>query len=65
MAQKGTIWTPEQDELLKQKVVKGGSLTSLARDLGRTEKSIRARAHYLKLPLRTLGLRRGGMAKYG
>jgi hypothetical protein len=65
MQKKGKLWNSTDDELLKRMVFQGVSLFSIAKNLGRTEASIRARASTLQLPLRSFGTRRNSFRKYG
>jgi len=46
-----TLWTPEQDELLKQLVAKGATAVRAAAALKRTTSAVRLRARKLGLSL--------------
>jgi hypothetical protein len=62
---KGKPWSPAEDNVLKKRILLGDSLRAISKDLGRTERSIRARASTLRLLLRTFGTKRSGIRKYG
>lgn len=51
-------WTTHDEERLRQPIESGVSPAKIGKDLGRTESAIRARAHAMRLTLRTLGTRR-------
>ena len=65
MSNKGKRWSPAEDNVLKKRVLLGDSLRAISKELGRTERSIRARASTLGLLLRTFGTKRSGIRKYG
>jgi GcrA cell cycle regulator len=46
-----TLWTPEQDEMLKQLVAKGATAVRAAAALKRTTSAVRVRARKLGLSL--------------
>jgi len=51
-------WTAEEDNVLRQAALAGNSVTEIASMLGRTEPAVRARAYFLKVLLRSVGIRR-------
>ena len=65
MSNKGKPWRPAEEAVLKKRVLLGASLGAISKELGRTERSIRARAAILGLPLRTFGTKHNGIRKYG
>jgi hypothetical protein len=65
VSNKGKPWRPAEEALLKKRVLVGASLSAISKELGRTERSIRARAVILGLPLRTFGTKYDGIRKYG
>jgi hypothetical protein len=65
MSNKGKLWTSAEEDALRTQVFQGASLKSISLQLGRTERSIRARASFLKLPLRTFETKRDGVPRYG
>ena len=51
-------WTAADDDQLKELAVSGASLLTMGQRLKRTEAAIRARAYFLDIPLRRVGIRR-------
>jgi DNA-directed RNA polymerase specialized sigma24 family protein len=51
-------WTAEEDDVLRQEALAGGSVSDIASKLGRSEAAVRTRAYTLRVPLRTVGIRR-------
>jgi hypothetical protein len=51
-------WTVADDDQLKELAVSGASLLTMGQRLKRTEAAIRARAYFLDIPLRRVGIRR-------
>jgi hypothetical protein len=45
-------WTPELEEVLREGVIAGTSLSAIAKRLGRSESAIKSRAYTLRLILR-------------
>lgn len=54
MPHKGTAWTLEADNALRNAVIAGASLPALSKVLGRSESSIKSRAYILRLSLRPI-----------
>jgi len=65
VSNKGKPWRPGEEDVLKKRVLLGASLGAISKELGRTERSIRARIATLGLPLRTFGTKHNGIRKYG
>jgi hypothetical protein len=51
-------WTAEEDDVLRQEALAGGSVSDIASKLGRSDSAVRTRAYTLRVPLRTVGIRR-------
>jgi hypothetical protein len=58
VSNKGKNWTAAEDEVLKQRILRGASLREISRELDRTERSVRSRASTLRfeLPQRLFGV---------
>jgi DNA-directed RNA polymerase specialized sigma24 family protein len=55
-------WTAEEDDVLRQKALVGSPVTEIASKIGRSESAVRTRAYTLRVPLRTVGMRRSASA---
>jgi DNA-directed RNA polymerase specialized sigma24 family protein len=44
-------WTPEEDQLLRKRVVANVPVSEIAAELGRSISSVKARAHVLRVAL--------------
>jgi hypothetical protein len=51
-------WAVADDDQLKELAVSGASFPTMVERLNRTEAAIRARAYFLDIPLRRVGVRR-------
>jgi hypothetical protein len=65
VSNKGKNWIAAEDEVLKQGILRGASLREISKELDRTERSVRSRASTLRLLLRSFGVKRTGVRKYG
>jgi hypothetical protein len=61
---KNKPWTTEDDEHLREQIIAGATLRAVSQKLGRTEAAIKARAHLLKLSLRTIGGKRRASSRW-
>ena len=59
------VWTPVEDEQVRQMVVAGSTLADVAVALGRSEKAVKSRAYFLRLSLKRIGIARRGMSRWG
>ena len=55
-------WTAEEDDVLRQEALVGSPVTEIASKIGRSESAVRTRAYTLRVPLRTVGMRRSASA---
>jgi len=51
-------WTAEEDDILRKGALTGNQVREIARQVRRTESAVRARAYFLKVVLRSPGVRR-------
>jgi hypothetical protein len=58
-------WTMEDDERLRQLSSSGASVATIAKDLGRTESAVLARAYAIGVAFRRLKTRRRTFSKWG
>jgi hypothetical protein len=55
-------WTAEEDELLRRESIEGSSIAEIAKQVGRTESALRARAYVLRILLTSNRGRRAGQS---
>jgi DNA-directed RNA polymerase specialized sigma24 family protein len=55
-------WTAEEDDVLRQEALVGSPVSEIASKIGRSESAVRTRAYTLRVPLRTVGMRRSASA---
>lgn len=66
MAQdKRKLWTPDEDERLRQLVISGASVASTAEQLHRTVPAVVARAYAIGVTFRRIYVRRRPLARWG
>jgi hypothetical protein len=51
-------WTAEEDSILRQAALAGGSIAEITSKIGRSESAVRTRAYILWIPLRIVGIKR-------
>lgn len=51
-------WTEDEDRILQREALAGSTVAEIASLIGRSESAVRARAHALKILLRSVGVRR-------
>lgn len=61
----GKLWTPQEDELLRELAASGAALAEIAEKLNRTVSATTARAYILRVMLGRLGTKRRDLSRWG